>query len=439
MHFSSHATLALVAATGAHAQLNQLAVAAGKKYFGSATDNGELDDTAYTAVLSDSSEFGQITPGNTQKWQYTEPENGTFSYTEGDVVVDFAKNNSQIVRCHNLVWYSQLPSWISSDSWTNETLIEVMEAHITSEVTHYKGQCYAWDVVNEALSDDGTYRDNIFYETIGEYYIPIAFTAAAAADAEAKLYYNDYNIEYSGTKATAALAIVDLIQGAGAPIDGVGLQGHFIVGNTPSATDLASILKEFVAKGVEVAYTELDIRHEFLPPTEAEIEQQATDYVSVVDACLQVDGCVGITVWDFDDKYSWIPSTFSGEGQACLYDENLSKKPAWTSVSSALAAAGTGGVASTPATSTAVAVVATSSSAAPVLSTSASVVSSSSSAAVVASSSASQNASSSVVASSSVAAAKSSSTSSAAAVVTSAAGKTCAVKKTKTVYVTMSA
>ncbi|KAK7735332.1 hypothetical protein SLS53_007564 [Cytospora paraplurivora] len=428
MHFSSHTTLALVAATGAHAQLNQLAVAAGKKYFGSATDNGELDDTALVAILSNFSEFGQITPGNTQKWQYTEPENGTFSYTEGDVVVDFAKNNSQIVRCHNLVWYNQLPSWVSSGSWTNETLIEVMEAHITSEVTHYKGQCYSWDVVNEALSDDASYRSNIFYETIGEYYIPIAFAAAAAADPGAKLYYNDYNIEYSGSKATAALGIVDLIQEAGVQIDGVGLQAHFIVGDTPDADDLASILKEFVAKGLEVAYTEVDVRHKSLPPNETQIEQQATDYVSLVNACLQVDGCVGITVWDFDDKYSWVPDTFSGQGQACLYDENLSKKPAWTSVSSALAAAGTGGVASSSATSTAAAVAVTSSSSAPSASTSA-----------AASSSASRTVSSSAVASTSVAVSKAFSTTSASAVVTSAVAKTCAAKKTKTVYVTLSA
>lgn len=432
MHFSSHATLALVAATGAHAQLHQLAVAAGKMYFGSATDNGELDDTAYTAILSDASEFGQITPGNTQKWQYTEPEQGTFSYTEGDVVVDFALNNSQLVRCHNLVWYSQLPSWVSSGTWTNETLVEVMKAHITSEVTHYKGQCYSWDVVNEALSDDGdgSYRDNIFYETIGEYYIPIAFAAAAAADTDVKLYYNDYNIEYSGAKATAALGIVDLIQGAGVQIDGVGFQGHFIVGSTPGAADLASILNDFVAKGVEVAYTEIDVRHQSLPPTDAEIEQQATDYVSVVNACLQVDGCVGITIWDFYDKYSWVPSTFSGQGEACLYDENLSKKPAWTSVSAALAAAGTGGVASASAASTAANAVATSSSAAPVFA--------STSPAAVASGSASRFASGSAAVSTSAPVAAASPTSSAAALATPAAGKTCS-KRTKTVYVTMSA
>lgn len=352
MHSSTSALAVLALAVGANAQLHKLALAAGKQYFGSATDNSELDDTAYSAILSDVDEFGQITPGNTQKWQYTEPTEGTFSYDEGDVIVNFAQNNSQIVRCHNLVWYSQLPSWVSSGSWTNDTLTSAMTTHITNEVTHYKGECYAWDVVNEALSDDGdgSYRDNVFYETIGEYYIPIAFSTAAAADPDAKLYYNDYSIEYSGAKMTAALGIVDLIQGAGVQIDGVGLQGHFIVGSVGTASGLAAVLEEFTAKGVEVAYTEVDVRHESVPADDTAIEQQATDYANVVSACLQVDGCIGITVWDFYDKYSWIPSTFDGEGEACLYDENLSKKPAWTSVSSVLAAAGTGGVATAAST-----------------------------------------------------------------------------------------
>lgn len=423
MHFTSQATLALVAATGANAQLNKLAVAAGLKYFGSATDNPELTDTAYTAILSDAEEFGQITPGNSQKWDTIEPQNGTFSFTKGDVIADLAKTNSQILRCHNLVWYNQLPSWVSSGSWTNETLTAVLQTHITSEVEHYKGQCYAWDVVNEAISDagDGSLRDNVFYKTIGEYYLPIAFAAAAAADPDAKLYYNDYSIEFSGAKTTAALGIVDLIQGAGVKIDGVGLQGHFIVGSTPSAKDLAGVLEQYTAKGVEVAYTELDVRHSSVPAGDAAVQQQATDYTSVVSACLQVDGCVGVTVWDFYDKFSWVPSTFSGAGEACLYDENLSKKPAWTSISSALAAAGTGGVASSSSSAAA----ATSSAAA------AAVVTGGASAPVVASGSA--RAPSTSVA----AVTQASVTSSAEAVAPTSAGKVC-TKRTKTVYVTAS-
>ena len=176
-----------------------------------------------------------------------------------------------------------------------------MKAHITTEVTHYKGQCYAWDVVNEALNDDGTFRTDVFYNTIGEAYIQIAFETAAAADSTVKLYYNDYNIETAGTKATAALNIVKTVKAAGAKIDGVGFQGHFIVGSSPSKASLMSNLKSFTALGVEVALTELDVRMP-LPSTSALLEQQSTDYANAVGACLAVTDCVGVTVWDFDDK-----------------------------------------------------------------------------------------------------------------------------------------
>ncbi|KAI1489125.1 carbohydrate-binding module family 1 protein [Biscogniauxia mediterranea] len=348
---------AVLAIPGASAQLNKLAKAAGKLYFGSATDNGELSDTAYVAILEDTDEFGQITPGNGQKWQYTEPSQGQFSYTSGDEIVDFAATNGQIVRCHTLVWYSQLPSWVSSGSWTTDQMTSIINTHIANEVGHYKGQCYSWDVVNEALNEDGTYRSNIFYTVLGESYIPLAFEAAAAADPDAKLYYNDYNIEATGTKQAAAVNIITLVKDAGAKIDGVGMQAHLIVGSVSAQSALESAMNSYLAAGVtEVSYTELDIRFSSLPATDAGLQQQATDYATVTQACLAVDACVGITIWDYTDKYSWIPSTFDGQGAALLYDDNLSKKPAWTAVSSVLAAAaataGTSASASASATTT---------------------------------------------------------------------------------------
>lgn len=95
----------------AFGQLNELAKAKGLKYFGSATDNSELSNTEYVTILSNIDNFGQITPGNTQKWVYTEPEQNTFTFAEGDVITSFAEANDQILRCHNLVWYNELPSW----------------------------------------------------------------------------------------------------------------------------------------------------------------------------------------------------------------------------------------------------------------------------------------------------------------------------------------
>lgn len=131
MHLSNLVTLAIL--PSAYGQLNTLAKAAGLKYFGSATDNPELTDTQYTTLLSNTSEFGQITPGNSQKWDTIEATQNVFSYTRGDVVVNLAQKNGQMLRCHNLVWYNQLPSWVSSGTWTNATLLAVM-----------KNQCVVW-------------------------------------------------------------------------------------------------------------------------------------------------------------------------------------------------------------------------------------------------------------------------------------------------------
>ncbi|KAI0105618.1 carbohydrate-binding module family 1 protein [Hypoxylon sp. NC0597] len=353
MRFSTPAAV-LLALPGAMAQLNQLAKAAGKLYFGSATDNGELSDTTYVNILKDPNMFGQITPGNGQKWQYTEPSQGSFSYTSGDQIVNFAKSNGQIVRCHTLVWHSQLPSWVSSGSWSTSQLTSIINTHIANEVGHYKGQCYSWDVVNEALNEDGTYRDSVFYQVLGDSYIPIAFKAAATADPNAKLYYNDYNIEGTGSKQQGAIKIVKLVKDARAKIDGVGMQAHLIVGSIPSQSSLESAMQSYLSAGVtEVSYTELDIRFSSLPATDSGLQQQASDYSTVVKACLAVDACVGITIWDYTDKYSWIPSVFNGAGAALLWDENFSKKPAYSTVSSVLQAAatkGAGGSSTTKAT-----------------------------------------------------------------------------------------
>ncbi|KAJ5087048.1 CAZyme family GH10 [Penicillium alfredii] len=258
------------------AGLDVAAVAKGLLYFGTATDNPELTDTAYVAGLKNTDDFGQITPGNSQR--------NTFAFTKGDMIADLAASNGQQLTCHTLVWHSQLPNW-GIGSWTNETLLAAMKNQITNVVTHYKGQCYAWDVVNEALNEDGSYRDSVFYQHIGPAYIPIAFATAAAADPDTKLYYNDYSLVYAGAKATAVQNIVKLVQSYGARIDGVGLQDHLIVGNAPSQSAQASNLAAFTALGVEVAITELDIRLT-LPATDALLAQQSTDYRNTVAACV---------------------------------------------------------------------------------------------------------------------------------------------------------
>ncbi|KAI0322737.1 endo-1,4-beta-xylanase A precursor [Amylostereum chailletii] len=310
-------------------KLQTVAKSAGKTYFGSATDNPELTDTAYVAILSDNTMFGQITPGNSMKWDATEPERGTFTFTNGDVIANLAKTNGQLLRGHNCVWYNQLPSWVTSSNFDAATLTDVIQTHCGTLVGHYKGQVYSWDVINEPFNDDGTWRSDVFYNTLNTTYVPIALQAARAADPNAKLYINDYNVEGTGAKATALLNLVKTLQSQGVPIDGVGLQGHFIVGEVP--TTIQANMEAFTALGIEVAVTELDVRMT-LPATAALYAQQKTDYENVIKACAAVEGCVGVTVWDYTDKYSWVPSTFSGQGAACPWDENLVKKPAFDGI-----------------------------------------------------------------------------------------------------------
>ncbi|KAK1584979.1 family 10 glycosyl hydrolase [Colletotrichum navitas] len=342
MRFSA-ATLAGLLAIADHASaagLHELAVRAGKKYFGTATDNPELSDSAYTAIVKDSALFGQITPGNGQKWDYVEANQGVFTYGYADVVPNFVKKNGQILRCHTLLYRAQTPQWVTNGKWSKAQMTAVITAHINNVVGHYKGQCYSWDVVNEAIDDSGNYRqDTAFYKVLGLDYIPLAFNLARAADSAAKLYYNDYNIEIGNSKQQKTLELVKYVQQAGAPIDGVGLQGHFIVGSMPSQAELESAANQFTALGVEVAYTEFDIKFTSLPYNAAGLESQAQAYVNVIKACLNVEGCVGWTIWDWTDKYSWVPGTFPGQGGACLWDNAFKPKPAYYSVSSALAAA----------------------------------------------------------------------------------------------------
>ena len=125
-----------------------------------------------------------------------------------------AAANGQLLRCHALVWHNQLPKWLQQGAFSNETLVEILKNHVSSVARHFKGRCYAWDVVNEALEEDGSYRDSIFYKVIGESYIPIAFKAAREADPDVKLYYNDYNLEdaWSSKKIEGAKRIVKLIR-----------------------------------------------------------------------------------------------------------------------------------------------------------------------------------------------------------------------------------
>lgn len=155
-----------------------------------------------------------------------------------------------------------------------------------------------------ALEEDGTYKETVFLDVIGPAYIPIAFKAAAAADPGAKLYYNDFNLEYGDEKTTAAVELVKMIKKAGARIDGVGLQGHFTLEEMPLVDDMANSLRSLTDEGVDVAYTEADIRMK-TPATAQKLQQHAQGYATLAQSCLTVPRCVGITIWVGRPRLCW--------------------------------------------------------------------------------------------------------------------------------------
>ena len=320
--------------------LHQLAAASGR-FFGNAVDNGELTDGAYRPIIN--TEFGQLTPANAMKWDATEPQQGQFSYARGDEIVNLARSNGQSVRGHTLVWHSQTPGWVQNLDAT--AMRAAMRNHITALVTHYRGQLYAWDVVNEALNEDGSLRSSFWLQRLGPSYIGDAFRAARAADPNVKLYLNDYNVEGIGAKSDGMFALVQSLLQQGVPIDGVGLQAHLAT-QFGFPGGMQQNIQRFANLGLDVAITELDVRMP-LPPDSTKISTQNTYYRNVTAACLAVARCVGITVWGFTDRYSWVPAAFPGQGYATLSDENLQLKPAYTAVASAL---GGGGSDTTPPT-----------------------------------------------------------------------------------------
>ena len=267
--------------------LKTLAAADGGRYFGSDMTGNLLSQSTVTQLQSQ--QFNMVTPGNEMKWDTTEPSNGTFNFSPGDQIVSYAQSNGEQVRCHNLVWHSQLPSWVSSLPASNQVQ-SAMETHITTEATHFKGECYAWDVVNEPFNSDGSSVSDLFFNAMGIGYIADALRTAHAADPNAKLYLNDFNIEGENAKSNAMFSLAQSLLAQGVPLNGIGFESHFILGQIPS--DMEANMQRFANLGLDVAVTELDDRIT-LPATSANLTQQATDFSNVVKDCLGVSRCVG--------------------------------------------------------------------------------------------------------------------------------------------------
>jgi endo-1,4-beta-xylanase len=206
-------------------------------------------------------QFNSISPENILKWEVVHPRPGVFDFTMADKYVEFGLKNHMFIVGHNLCWHSQTPAWVfkddKGDPITREALLQRLHDHIQTVVGRYKGKINGWDVVNEALNEDGTLRQSPWMKIIGEDYILKAFQYAHEADPNAQLNYNDYNLE-TPAKRKGAVALVKKLQAAGIPIAVVGSQGHLHL-DTPSIADEDATITELAATGVKVAITELDI------------------------------------------------------------------------------------------------------------------------------------------------------------------------------------
>ncbi|MEU3729330.1 endo-1,4-beta-xylanase [Streptomyces sp. NPDC033538] len=310
---------ALVTPPTAHAAESTLGAAAAQsgRYFGVAIASGKLGDSTYTSIAN--REFNSVTAENEMKIDATEPQRGQFNFSAADRVYNWAVQNGKEVRGHTLAWHSQQPGWMQSLSGND--LRQAMIGHINGVMAHYKGKIAQWDVVNEAFADgsSGARRDSNLQRT-GNDWIEVAFRTARAADPDAKLCYNDYNVEnWNWAKTQAMYNMVRDFKQRGVPIDCVGFQSHFNSGS-PYDSNFRTTLQNFAALGVDVAVTELDIQG-----------ASPTTYANVVNDCLAVSRCLGVTVWGVRDSDSW-----RSEQTPLLFNNDGSKKSAYTSVLNAL-------------------------------------------------------------------------------------------------------
>jgi endo-1,4-beta-xylanase len=306
-----------------------------------------FSEPAYSETLA--REFNMVEPEDAMKWSVVRETEGEFDFRPGDQIVRFAQAHGMKVRGHCLVWDHGNPEWLTKSSVTPDQFSRLLREHITTEMKHYAGQVFAWDVVNEALDENGRAKDSIWYNHPGigfagqgTAYIEQALRWAHEADPKALLFYNDAEAEGLNRKSDAIYAMVRDFKNRGVPIDGVGLQMHISRLDFDTSSVGANI-KRLTGLGLQVHITELDVSLPVLPGGEFradDLRRQAEIYRGAVRACVQNPGCTAIQTWGFTDNYSWVGSHSHGtQGGALPFDRSYQPKPAYRALLKEVSAA----------------------------------------------------------------------------------------------------
>ena len=319
---------------------------------GMGVDRADLDDPAVWALVR--RQASAVTVENALKPGLTQPREGRFTFERGDRVVDAARAAGLSVHGHTLVWHRQTPDWFFEDDdgqpASRERVLERLRTHIATVAGHYRGRVWAWDVVNEALADGGgkeDLRDSAWHQALGFDYLVEAFRAAAAADPEALLFYNDYNLE-TEPKRSRALRLIARLREAGVRVDGIGMQTHINI-DRPAISEIEASIVAFAEAGLLVHISELDVslhpwRTGELQPEDliyadglpdAVQERLARRYAELFACFLRHrESLCRVTFWNTHDGRSWLNNEpIRGRvDHPLLFDRQLQPKPAFDHV-----------------------------------------------------------------------------------------------------------
>jgi endo-1,4-beta-xylanase len=315
---------------------------------GVAINQRQFDGTDTAAVDIITKQFNQISPENVLKFQPTHPAADRYTFEAADRYVQFGADRHMQVVGHNLVWHNQTGAWVfqgvDGKPADRDTLLARMRDHIRTVVGRYKGKIHGWDVVNEAIDEDGSLRRSPWQVGIGDDYVARAFEFAHEADPAAELYYNDFNLE-TPAKRAGVIALVKDLQARKLRIDGIGNQAHWRL-DTPAIDEIDKALLELRATGLKVMYTELDIN--LLPNTPRgadaavanpyanglpdDVQQQlARRYADVFRVLMKHrDAVTRITFWGLSDADSWLNR--GRMNYPLLWDRQRRPKPAFAAV-----------------------------------------------------------------------------------------------------------